>query len=154
MDLKWIQTLERQKPAFIKMLELAKSLDIPAIIHSRKAEKEVVEILESLNLKKVIMHCYTGNLKLAKKIQEHKWYFSIPPIINHSEQFKQLVREIPVSQLLTETDSPYLSHEKEKRNEPLNVQVSLQNIASLKGLDPEETKKLIFMNYRRIFDKE
>lgn len=153
LDLKWLKTLDKQKPAFIKMLELAKALNVPAIIHSRKAEKEVVEILESLNMKKVIMHCYTGNLKLAKKVIEHKWYFSIPPIINHSDQFKQLVKEIPIQQLLTETDSPYLSHEKEKRNEPLNVQVSLKNIAAIKELDEEETKKLIFMNYKRLFEQ-
>ena len=152
LDLKLIDNLERQKEVFLRMLELAKKMKLPVIVHSRKAEKEVVETMEEMQVKKAVMHCYTGNLKLAKRILDNGWLFSIPPIINHSQQFQQLVEIVPSSLLLTETDAPYLSHERGQRNEPINVIVALENISRIKQLDIEEVKKIIFQNYRRVFE--
>ncbi|MBU4352031.1 MAG: TatD family hydrolase [Nanoarchaeota archaeon] len=146
-----VPNMIRQKEVFQKFIDLAKELDIPIIVHSRQAEETAVEMLEKSKVKKVIMHCFNGSLKLAKRIEKHGWYFSIPPIICYANQFKDLVKEVSSNYLLTETDSPFLSHEKGKRNEPMNVKETLKVIAEIKQIEVEEAEKIIFMNYKRLF---
>lgn len=144
---------ERQKQVFLKLIEAAKKMDKPLSIHSRKAEKDVVDILESSSLKKkqIIMHCFSGKKGLIKKVSDNGWNFSIPTNIVRAENFQSLVRNINISQLLTETDAPWLSPFKDKPNEPAFVLESVKEIAKQKNMDVEETANNIFMNYQRIF---
>jgi len=151
LDLYRFDELERQKSMFKKFIELAKELDIPLIVHSRKAEKEVFDMLSKAKAKKVVMHCFNGSLKLAAEIEKKGWYLSIPPMIVYATHFQELVRRVSSNYLLTETDSPYLGPEKGKRNEPANVRESLRMIAKIKGIEPEEAEKIVFMNYKRLF---
>jgi TatD DNase family protein len=58
---------------------------------------------------------------------------------------------VPISQLLTETDAPYLSPVPGERNEPQNVRVAVEAIAKEKGLNPEEAARLVYMNYQKLF---
>lgn len=143
--------MERQKKIFAKFAGLAKELDIPIIVHSRKAEQEVFDELCAMDAKKAIVHCFMGKLSLAKKIIEKKWMLSVPCIIENSSQFQEMVKEINATYLLTETDAPFLSAERGKRNEPAFVKKSVAKIAEIKGVSAEEMEKMIFMNYRRIF---
>jgi TatD DNase family protein len=142
---------DKQKGNFEKIIETAKKLKKPLIVHSRKAEKDVVEMLESSGVKKVVLHCFSGNFGLVKKAASLGYYFSIPTNIVHSEHFQKLVKEVNINQLLTETDAPYLSPFKGKRNEPANVIEGVKKIASIKGFTVEETSKNIWMNYQRLF---
>ncbi|MBT7849118.1 TatD family hydrolase [Candidatus Woesearchaeota archaeon] len=135
---------------FLKMLELASSIKKPVIIHSRKAEKEEIDILSSFDIK-AQMHCYGGKLKLAKQAIEQGIIFSIPPNIVKNQAFEKLVEITPINQLLTETDTPFLSPHKDKLNEPSNVIYSIKKIAEIKDLDEQETANLIFSNYQNIF---
>jgi len=154
LDFKESNKIKEQKDRFQKFIEIAEKLNVPIIVHSRKAENEVYEMIKSSNLKKVVMHCFMGKLKLAKKIEEEGWLFSIPPIINHSLHFQELVKRIALNSILTETDSPFLSHIKGERNTPLNVVVVVEKIAELRGLNKEEVKNIIFMNYKRVFEEK
>jgi len=144
---------EIQIGRFKKIIELAYELDKPLIIHSRKAEKEVLEILEEFISKKkfskFVLHCFSGKKKLIKKIKELKLYVSIPLLIQNTESFRILVEELPVSQILVETDSPFLKPGKE-RNTPLSVPLIYDEIAKIKGLDNTEIKNIIFRNYQRL----
>ncbi len=151
MDLKTGKDKLEQKKLFRKQLELAEKLDKPVIIHSRKAESEVFDILKETKLKKVIMHCFGGKLKLAKQIANKGYYFSIPPSVIRSEHFQNIVKSVNISQLLTETDAPYQSPYKDKINQPHYVIETIKKIAEIKGMDVEEVKKIIFMNYQRVF---
>lgn len=151
MDLKTGKDKLAQKKLFIKQLELAEKLDKPVIIHSRKAEQLVFEILKSTEIKKVVMHCFGGKLKLAKKIAEKGYYFSIPPSVVRSEHFQNIVKSVNISQLLTETDAPYQSPHKDKYNEPHYVLETIKKIAELKQMDIEEVKKNIYMNFQKVF---
>ena len=122
MDFKFSRDQEeQQKKTFLKVIKLAEKIKKPLIVHSRKAELEAIEILETSKLKNVIMHCFFGKMKYVKKACDLGFCFSIPPIITRIPQFKLLVEEVPITQLFTETDSPYLSHKKGKINEPVNV---------------------------------
>ena len=72
-----VENIERQKEVLIKFINLAKELDIPIIVHSRKAEEETLKLLEENNAKKVIMHCFSGNKELTDKAIELNYYFII-----------------------------------------------------------------------------
>jgi TatD DNase family protein len=140
-----------QQIVFEKMLNLSKEIEKTVIVHSRKAEKEVVETLERLEIKKVILHCFSGKIKIAKKAIELGYYFSIPTCVIRSQQFQEFIKIIPLKQILTETDSPFLSPFIGKRNEPIFIKESIKKIAEIKKIEEEEVERIIFMNYRKLF---
>jgi len=142
---------ERQKKTFQKFIDLAMELDKPIIVHSRMAEKEVVDALEASGAKKVVLHCFSGSLELEKRAEDNGWYFSIPTNVKYSKQFQALAKEVPLSQILCETDSPFLHPDKKKDNEPANVIESYKKIAEIKGITLEEAEKKIEENYKRLF---
>ena len=110
--------VKRQQEMFRKIIALAKELDKPLIVHSRKAEKEVIDALKENGAKKVVMHCFSGKKKLIPLCIEQGWYFTIPTHVVKSEQMQHLTKEVPMNRILTETDAPYLSPYEGKKNEP------------------------------------
>jgi TatD DNase family protein len=142
---------EKQIIVFEKVIALAKKLDLPLIVHSRKAELDAIEILEKHKAKKVVMHCFNGRRSLIKRGVDNGWFFSVPPVITRLEHFKMLVGMVPLEQILTETDAPYLSPVVGERNEPANVGVTIKEIASVKGISEEEVAEQIFKNAKRLF---
>jgi len=152
LDYNWITGKEKeQKAIFQKVIELAEKLNKPIIIHSRKAEEDAVDILESSKIKKIVMHCFNGKKGLIKRARDKGWFFSVPPIITRAHHFKNLVSLVPLPQLLTETDSPYLSPIPGERNEPKNVSVSIEEIAKIKNLKKEQAADEIFNNAKGLF---
>jgi TatD DNase family protein len=153
LDLKWSKELEKQKKQFKKFIDLAIELDKPIIIHSRQAEKEAISILLQNKAKKVVMHCFNlDKQNLIKKIVKVGWFFSIPTYIGYSKTFQNLVKEVPIENLLCETDSPYLHPIRGKRdNEPGNVIESYKKIAEIKGLNLQEVEQKIEENFKRLF---
>lgn len=145
--------IERQIEIFREVLSLAEKLKKPVVIHSRKAEKECIDIIETFKIRHVDMHCFGGNFKLVKRIQDNGWNFSIPTNIVRLLHFQKIVEQTSMSQLLTETDSPYLSPYRDRRNEPSFVVETIEKISEIKKLDKEEVKKLIYMNFQKIFLK-
>ncbi|HII15764.1 MAG TPA: TatD family hydrolase [Nanoarchaeota archaeon] len=143
--------MEKQKLVFEKFIMLAKELDVPLIVHSRKAESETVEMLARLEAKKVVVHCFMGKLSIAKQIEDNGWLFSVPCIIQTSSQFQELVKKVKSTHLLTETDAPLLSAVKGKRNEPAFAADTIKKMAEIKGVAKEEMEKMVFMNYQRLF---
>jgi len=140
-----------QKEIFIKIIKLSKKINKPLIIHSRKAESDIIDILENSDAKKVILHCFSGKLKLIKKAAELGYYFSVPTNVVRSSQFQKLVEMVDINQLLTETDSPYLSPYKNRRNEPAFIIETIKKIAEIKNISINETANNIFMNYQKVF---
>lgn len=140
-----------QIEVFEKILDFAKKLDKVVVIHSRKAEKEAIDILEKKNVRRVIMHCFSGKKSLIKRCIEKGWFFSIPPVIKRLDHFKSLVEMTPLDNLLTETDSPYLSPVLGIRNEPSNVVSSIQEISKIKELKEELVAQKIFENFQKLF---
>lgn len=143
--------LERQKKIFKKFILLAKELNIPLIVHSRKAEKEVVDFLESFSYDKIIIHCFCGNMKLVKRIVDNGWFLSIPASVKHAEHFQNVISIVPIKQLFCETDSPFLHPDKKFPNESVNVIESYKKIAEIKGIDMGEVEKKIEENFEKLF---
>ncbi len=151
LDFKTGNKKEEQKQVFVKQIELAKQVKKPMIIHSRKAEKEVIDILEANGAKRVLLHCFCGKKELVKKAYDLGYYFSIPTNVVFSGQFQDIVKMININKLLTETDAPYLSPYKGKRNEPSFVTETIKKIAEIKRMDAEEVANNIFKNYQDLF---
>jgi len=145
------ENMELQKQVFTKIISLANEINKPLIVHSRKAEKEVIELLEKNNAKKVILHCFHGDFGLIKKAVKLGYSFSIAPIILRSEHMQKMAREVPLSHLFTETDAPFLGYDRNARNEPGNVIFTIKKIAEIKKLDPIEVENNIYMNYQKMF---
>lgn len=151
IDLKEATKLKKQEKNFIKLINLSKELNKPIIIHSRKAEEKVIEILEKLKHKKVIMHCFSGKLKLVKRIIKNSWLLSIPTSVKNAEHFQKVIEIAPIENLLCETDSPFLHPDKKPNNEPANVIESYKKIAEIKNLSLKEVEKRIYENYKLVF---
>lgn len=156
LDLHWtrpeeIEKVKIQEFAFEKFIDLAMELDIPVIVHSRKAEKNCIEFLEKKKARKVIMHCFGGNQEEVERVIKNCWHFSIPTSIVRGKHFERIVEICPLGQLLTETDAPYLSPFKGKDNEPAYVVETIKSIARIKKMTIEDTENNIFMNYQRLF---
>jgi TatD DNase family protein len=143
---------EKQKDTFEKVVKLAIKIDKTLVVHSRKAELDAIEILERNNAKKVVMHCFSAKKSLIKRVIGNGWFLSVPPIIKRLQHFQTLVEMTPIEQLLTETDSPYLSPVAGERNEPANVEVTIEEIARIKGLRKEEVADKIWQNSKKLFD--
>ncbi|MBT4541054.1 TatD family hydrolase [Candidatus Woesearchaeota archaeon] len=143
--------MKLQMETFVKQLKLAKKLNLPVIVHSRKAEADVINLLENEKMKKVVLHCFCGKRRLVKKAIECGWYFSIPTNVVKSQQFQEMVETIPLQQILTETDSPFLSPYPGMRNEPAFVAEAVKKIANIKKIEQEEAANIIFSNYQRLF---
>ncbi len=137
---------EKQREIFEKIVKLAKEIKKPLIIHSRKGEEDVLEILEKNNFKNANLHCFSGNKKLIKKGIEQGLYFSIPTVITRLEHFKMLAEIVPLKQILTETDAPYLAAEQGGRSEPAHIKQTIKEIAKIKGLSEEEVSEQIYKN--------
>lgn len=142
-----------QEKRFRAIIELAIKLNKPLCIHTRKAEKEVLDIIEEYvtktGFRKFNLHCFMGKKNLISKIKELNIYCSIPVILLNNESFQNLVRELSVRQLLVETDSPFLNPDK-TRNSPLNVPLVYAKIAEIKALDKDEIKNIIYNNYSKL----
>ncbi len=153
MDFKYLKEHEKkQRENFQKVINTVEKIKKPIIVHSRSAEEACIEMLESSNLKKVIMHSFGGRKSLIKRAADNGYTFSIPPVITRLQHFETVVSLVNISQLLTETDAPWLSPVPGVRNEPKNVIESVKRIAKIKKFTVEETANSIFLNYQRMFD--
>ena len=142
--------LDKQKEIFLKIIELDEEIKKPLIIHSRKTEKECIELVKNYNVK-VLFHCFTGNFKLVKEIEKNNFMISIPCNVVRSEHFQNIVKNFNLNQILTETDAPYLSPFNDKMNEPSFIVETIKIISKIKNLEKEEVEKIIFKNYLNFF---
>ena len=130
---------------------MTEKINKPLIEHSRKAELDAIEMLESCKLKHIVMHCFSARKSLIKRAADNGWSFSVPPVITRLQHFQTLVEMVNIGQLLTETDAPYLSPYPGERNESAFVVETIKKIAEIKGMTEEDVSQNIYMNYTNIF---
>ncbi len=151
IDKKTQRETRKQYDIFEKIIAVAQDIDKPMIVHSRKAEEEIIDMLEKHHAKKVVMHCFSGRKNLWKRILDNRWYCSIPTNCVRSEHFQKLIAFLPLTHLFAETDSPFLGPVKEERNEPANVVETYKIIAKVKKLELQEVEHALFQNWQRLF---
>ena len=143
---------DKQEKWFTKLVQLGIDLDKPVFIHSRKAEVECIEILEKLGAKRVMMHCFSGKLKLVDRILGNGWFVSIPGNVVFSEHFQKVIEKSDISQLFGETDSPYMHPKKEWPNYPWNVLASYEKIGEIKKMSLKDVEKKLEDNYKKLVE--
>ena len=149
---------ERQISSFIEHIEASIELNKPIIIHSRDAEKETFEILNSYkgrNLK-ILMHCFTGSLEFSKKLQTLDAFFSASGIITfkNSTDLQNTFKTIPSEKLLIETDSPFLAPipMRGKKNEPSFIKYTLEKLSTLKETTIDKMSIITTDNFNKLFN--
>jgi TatD DNase family protein len=142
---------EIQREIFRGFIELSKELGLPLNVHSRSAGRHAVDLLLETAAAKVQLHAFDGKFGAALPAVEAGYFFSIPPSVVRSEQKQKLVRNLPLSCLLVETDSPVLGPAPQERNEPANAFIAVQAIAELKGVSETEVMEAVAENTRRLY---
>ena len=143
----------RQRDIFLKFIDFSIELDLPLNVHSRSAGRHVVNMLLERGAKKVQLHAFDGKASSALPAVEAGFFFSIPPSVVRSPQKQKLVRALPLSCLLIETDSPVLGPSREERNEPANALMSVTAIAELKNLSREYVLEAVSQNSQKLYVK-
>ena len=148
----------RQIDSFKEHIEASIDLKIPLIIHSRNADNETFEILNSYknhNLK-ILMHCFTGSENFAQKLLELDAYFSASGIITfkNSTELQSTFKTIPLDKLLVETDSPYLAPipMRGKKNEPSFIKYTIEKLSLIKDITLEEMIDKTTNNFNKLFN--
>lgn len=147
---------ELQVRRFGEQLDLAQSLDLPVIIHDRQAHKETLDMLKGWKgRKRGIVHCFSGDYNLARQCLDLGFYISIPGTVTYpkAEEICDVVKRVPLSALLVETDAPFLAPQfhRGKRNEPAYVAQAAEKIADLKGVSLAEVELITTNNAREVF---
>ena len=149
---------KRQIHSFEAHIDASITLNKPIIIHSREAEKETYDILNSYKGKdlKILMHCFTGSLDFSKKLLSLGAHFSASGIITfkNSLDLQETFKKIPLEKLLIETDSPFLAPipMRGKKNEPSFIKYTLEKLSYLKDTTVERMSNITTNNFDKLFN--
>jgi TatD DNase family protein len=148
---------EAQIPVFRQFLELALELDKPVVIHCREAVPDLLAVLAETWRPghPFEVHSFTGTVPEVEQIIAMGGMVSFNGMVTFakSENLRDLVRAVPLEQLLLETDAPYLTPEpfRKNRNEPKYIPVVAAKVAEVKGIDLAELALATCANARRFF---
>jgi TatD DNase family protein len=142
-----------QREILKMFIDLSKELKLPLNIHSRSAGRHAIALLLENDAARVQMHAFDGKAGAALPAVEAGYFFSIPPSVVRSRQKQKLVKRLPLSCLLIESDSPVLGPSPHERNEPANIRQSIKAIAALKDGSEEEVVAAISENTERLYGK-
>jgi TatD DNase family protein len=154
LDYHWVKDekhQEKMREVFQRVIEFTEKIKKPIVIHSRRAEANAVEMLESSKIKNIVMHAFEARKNLIKKVADNGWYFSIPATIGKSQQFQTVAEIANINQLITETDGPWMSPIPGEMNEPKNVLLAVKKIAEIKKFTVEETANNIWLNFQKVY---
>lgn len=132
-----------QQHSFERHIQIAKDFNLALQIHDRDAHAEVVETLLRLGApSKVVFHCYSGDIELAKICAEHGWYTSFAGniTIKRNQHLRDSLKHMPVDKILVETDAPFLTPEplRGRPNAPYLVPITVRFMAAELGMDADE----------------
>lgn len=149
--------MELQKELFIKQIKIARENKLPIVVHSRDAAEDTYNILrEHAKDMKIIMHCFSYSLDMAKKFIKLGVKLGIGGVVTfkNSKTLVEVVKEISLDHLVLETDSPWLTPEpfRGKLNEPKNIPIIAQKIAEIKEISVEEVLERTTKNAIEQFD--
>lgn len=150
------ENIDIEKEYFIKQLELARKYNKPVVIHSRDAAFDTLEILKNYKDLKIDMHCYGYSKELAMEFKKLNIKFGIGGVITfkNSTKLKEVVDFLDITDILLETDCPYLTPEpfRGKKNEPYNVYYVAEKLAEIKNISLKEVLEITTKNAVTMFD--
>jgi TatD DNase family protein len=148
-----------QVDVFRRQLRAARECDVPVIIHTREAETETIEILQSEYTgaeRRGVFHCFSGSRDLAMRALDLGFMISFSGIVTFRKagDLREIAKEVPLDRLLVETDCPFLAPvpHRGKRNEPAYVVEVAKCIAEVKGTELEVIARQTTDNFKQLFD--
>lgn len=160
LDYHWnVEEKEVQKKWFVRQLELARELGLPAVIHSREAAQDTLEIIkEEAGGVVCDLHCFSYGVELAREYLNRGHYLGIGGVLTfkNAKKLKEVASYAPLDLILLETDCPYLSPEpnRGKRNSSLNLPFVVRELARLKGVDEDRIIEATWENALRFYRME
>ena len=157
IDLYWDKsTLEIQKIAFKKQIQLAKKYMLPIVIHCRESFDEIFEVLETERDEKLfgIFHCFTGTIEQAQRAIGFNMKLGIGGVVTFKNgKIDQFLDQIDIKHIVLETDSPYLTPvpHRGKRNESSYLSLVCNKVAEVYNISPEEVARITSQNALEVF---
>jgi len=157
LDRKYVKMTDEQIMVFDEMLRLAEKTELPVIVHSYSTTEQVIEILPSYRLKKVLLHWYNHPLSALSKVVENGYSITEGPPVVYTKHLQKVVERVPVTNLLTETDGPVVYRKPPfsgKRTTPAFLPVVVKTIAEIKKMDVAEVAEQIAKNFEVFFNRK
>lgn len=146
---------EKQKTVFEKQIQIANLFSLPIVVHSRDAHKDTFDLLKKYESKKVVLHCFSGSLEFAQMCIKEGWNISIGGVVTfkNASKVKQVASNIPLENLMLETDCPFLSPtpHRGERNEPAYVSFVAKEIADLRNISYDKVAEITSKNAIEFF---
>jgi TatD DNase family protein len=155
LDYKYEKIWEKQLMVFDKMLRLAEKLVLPVIVHSRGTTAQIVDMLPSYNLKRVLLHWFSHPISALSKAVDHGYFITEGPPVAYSHGIREVVKKVPLTNFLTETDGPVIY-----RKNPFNGQLTspsfirtvVEAVAEVKKMDTADVAAQIARNFEDFFN--
>ena len=152
-------TIRLQKEVFIKHIEVANAVNKPLMLHIRNgsnehnAYRDAIEILKQYSTVKGDVHFFAGNWEIAQEFLSLGFTMSFTGVVTFTKDYDEVVRNIPLDMILSETDCPYITPTpfRGRRNEPIHVREIVKAIARIKGEDEEKVRAQLVENAKRVF---
>ena len=149
---KWVrkdqEKKDEQRQVYRALLECAKEVDLPVVVHSRGCWRECYETLQEVGIQKAEFHWYSGPMDVLKDILDAGYFVSATPSLEKSEQAREAIKFAPIEQTLIETDCPVYDLE------PKDVFATLQAYCALKNISAEEASLQFNKNTEQFFGLE
>ena len=146
---------EIQLRAFRMQMELARELNLPAIVHERDAHEDGMKVVEEFPDVTGVFHCYSGSAEMAKELIKRGWYIGFTGVLTFKNARKaiEVASSIPLDRIVLETDCPYMSPEpfRGKRNDPGKLYRMAEKLAEIRGLTVEEIHRITTENGKRLY---
>jgi len=146
-------TKDLQAKAFIEQIELANRLDKPLMLHIRNAYDDALDILRAHANVKGDVHFFAGDWGIARKFLDFGFTLSFTGVITFTRDYDEVIRNAPLTMLLSETDAPYVTPapHRGKRNESAYVPLVVEKIAGIRGEEREDVRAQLMATAERVF---
>ncbi|WP_201315254.1 TatD family hydrolase [Dyella sp. EPa41] len=146
---------ERQREYFHRQLRIARDLDLPVVVHARRAVDEATSTIKRIGGLRGVVHSFSGSEQQAQRLWDMGFHIGIggPVTYERAQRLRHIVATMPIDRLLLETDSPDQpgACHRGQRNEPANLTEVLQVIAQLRGESEEAIASATTANASSLF---
>jgi TatD DNase family protein len=159
-----LSTPEQQKRAFQAQLALAAEIGLPVVIHNREATQDIIKTLLAwsrdlpveLQDRAGVLHAYSADIDTARLAARSGFYFGIagPVTFRNADPLRQVIAQLPITKVLLETDSPYLTPHPHRgeRNEPANVRFVAASFAGIMDMQESQATEITWQNAATLFE--
>ena len=147
--------IEIQKKLFITQLKIAEEMNLSVVIHSRDATLDTINILKEFPNVRGIIHCFSGSVETAREYISMGYYLGIGGVVTFkNSKLPEVVKEIGLSNIVLETDSPYLTPTpyRGEKNSSKYIPIIAKAISDIKNVKSDEVMRVTTGNAERLFD--